>query len=290
VGVSTANIQQVLPHETGHVLANLGDEYGFEFPGFPDVEEPNTTRQTNRASIKWNAWISTNTPVPTPTSGYSSAVGLFEGAHYHATGWYRPKQDCAMRSFSVAFCEVCSEALVLAFYQRVRPVDAFAPVSTNLSVTTTQALNFSVTLLQPTTHNLSVQWQTNGVAIVGATNTSFSVLPLLLGNGTQTVSAVVHDNTALVRNDPGNLLGQTVGWNVNVAISQLKLDSPVWLPGGNFAFRVTGVAPLGFVLQSSTNLSSWSPLSTNALVSGQFWITNSGAAAFSRRYFRAALQ
>src|SRR5437868_13838516 len=81
------NISQVLPHETGHVLANLGDEYTDDAYVFPDTEEPNTT--TNTTGIKWAAWISPGTPLPTPPTGpYLTTVGLFEGAHYHSTGWY----------------------------------------------------------------------------------------------------------------------------------------------------------------------------------------------------------
>ncbi len=172
-------------------------------PGFPDTEEPNTTQQTNRLLIKWKAWIATNTPIPTPsTSAYSSVVGLFQGAHYHPTNWYRPQLDCLMRDLYVPFCDVCSEALVLAIYQKVRPVDAFAPASTNLSVSTTAPVTFSLTLLQPATHSLSVQWYTNNTAVAGATNSALTLSPTALGNGTHTVSAAVRDDTSLVRNDP----------------------------------------------------------------------------------------
>ena len=98
IGSIGFELPEILTHETGHVLANLGDEYTTASPGFPDTEEPNTTRQTNRLLIKWKAWISTNTPIPTPpTSAYSSVVGLFQGAHYHPTQWYRPQLDCLMR-------------------------------------------------------------------------------------------------------------------------------------------------------------------------------------------------
>ena len=56
----------ILTHETGHVLANLSDEYTYTnpYPGFPTTEEPNTTQQTNRTLIKWNAWISPARPFP----------------------------------------------------------------------------------------------------------------------------------------------------------------------------------------------------------------------------------
>jgi len=82
---------EIVIHELGHSFSGLGDEYDAANPGFPDTEEPNTTTQTNRALIKWTSWIVAATPVPTPeTAGYASVVGLFEGAHYHTTGWYRP--------------------------------------------------------------------------------------------------------------------------------------------------------------------------------------------------------
>ena len=276
----------ILTHETAHVLANLGDEYTAAYPGFPDIEEPNTTKQTNRSLIKWRAWIDPSTPVPTPPYYGEGVVGLFEGAHYHETGWYRPELNCAMASSGVRFCAVCSEALVLAIYQKVRPVDTFAPASTNLSITTNQALTCSVTRLQPATHNLSVQWFTNGVAWSGATNPSVTFLPQILPNGTNRLSALVQDNTALVRTDPTNLLSQTVTWTINVSIPQLRLDSPRWLAGGKFAFRVSGTAPQGFSIWGSTNLANWVSISTNSLVAGQFWYTNTGAASFGKRFYR----
>jgi len=273
----------ILTHETGHVLANLGDEYTTSYPGYPDTEEPNTTQQTNRLLIKWKVWISPDTPVPTPDDIVGDVVGLFQGAHYHADGWYRPQLNCAMGPGGVPFCAVCSEALVLAIYQRVRPVDSFSPASTNFSVSTTQALTFSVFLLQPATNSLHVQWFANGVPQTGATNFSFTLSPQSLANDTNWVSAVVHDDTSLVRTDPTNLLSQTVPW-VSV---QLRLDSPTWLAGGKFAFRIAGNAPQDVVVRSSTNLVNWVSVKTNSLVGGQLWYTNSAAGSSSRTFYRA---
>ena len=281
---------EILTHETGHVLANLGDEYSYTnvYAGAPDAGEPNTTQETNRLLLKWNAWISPSTPVPTtPPDSYPSAIGLFQGARYDTTHWYRPKLDCLMRDLYVPFCSVCSEALVLAVYQRVRPVDGYSPANTNFSVTNAQAIAFSVALLQPATHSLDVQWFTNGVSWAGATNPIFTLLPQSLPNGTYSVSALVKDNTSLVRNDPTNLLSQTVIWAVNVNIPPLRLDSPVWLPGGKFAFRVSGSAPQGVSIWGATNLANWVSLSTNSLAAGQYWYTNSAATSFPRSFFRA---
>src|ERR1043165_8157445 len=72
------------------------------------------------------------TPVPTPAvSSNSAVVGLFEGAHYHFTGWFRPKLTCKMRALGVAFCEVCSETLVKSIYGQIRPIEATSPATNN---------------------------------------------------------------------------------------------------------------------------------------------------------------
>ena len=288
IASSQSSSFDILVHETGHVLANLGDEYTNAYPGFPDTEEPNTTRETRPDFLKWKNWIDTNTPLPTPpTGGFANTVGLFQGAHYHTTNWYRPKLDCAMNHFGVPFCEVCREALVLGIYQRVRPVDGFAPINTNISIVSTQSLSLSLNLLQPSTHNLSVQWTTNGVLVIGATNPVFTLFPEIFGNGAYTLTAIIKDATGLVRTDPTILMAQTVTWSVNISLPHLQLDSPLLLPGQKFAFRVGGVAPQGFIIQGSTNLSAWDSLSTNFLSGGGYWYTNTSLGAFPKRYFRA---
>jgi hypothetical protein len=280
---------EILAHENAHTIADLGDEYSAGvLDGNAIGEEPNTTTQTNRALIKWNAWIDSTTPVPTPaTPAYANAIGLFEGAHYSATGWYRPKQDCMMRTLGAAFCEVCSEALIKSFYERIRPIESHAPAVTNLTVTSGQPLSFNISVLQPRTHNLTIQWRTNGVVVAGTTTSNFSLSPALLGNGSHTIQTEVRDGTAAVRVDPTQLLAQTVNWNVNVSLLELRLDSSQRLATGAFSFRISGVAPQGFVIQGSTNLLDWIPLATNSLAGGEFYFTNGSAFDLSNRFYRA---
>jgi hypothetical protein len=280
------SLQNIVPHETAHTLAGLGDEYETPYPGFPDIEEPNTTRETNRNLIKWRAWIDPATPIPTPPDTPGDVVGLYEGAHYHTTGWYRPQYDCLMRSLYVPFCKVCTEALVLSFYRHARPVDSFAPASTNLLWTNFNPVTFSVTPLRPATHALRIQWLTNGAPVTGATNESVQVSPGALGNGANRVSAVVWDDTPWVRNDPSNLLSQTLTWTVRVETPELALRDPRWLGSSRFSFVVTGTAPAGFSILASTNTSNWVSLATNTLSSGQFRYTNTSATQ-PWRFFRA---
>ncbi len=283
---------EIVRHESGHTLGLLADEYVGGAPGgYVPSEKPNSTAVTNRAAIKWTAWISTNTPLPTPAnSSYTEVVGLFTGAQYQATGWYRPKYDCKMRIIIqggvMPFCEVCSEQLVKSIYGLVRPIDTFLPASTNLTAYSTQAVSFSVTALQPLTHDLTVQWYTNNVAVSGATNFTFQCLPKTLVAGTNKVRAVVRDLTPLVRNDPANLLSSSNTWNINVSLNELSLVAARYLSSNRFRVTVTGTAPQGFVLQASTNLSTWVSLTTNNLSGGKYDYTNSGLTNVLRRYYR----
>jgi hypothetical protein len=277
---------EILTHETGHVLAGLGDEYTTANPGYPDLEEPNTTRETNRAAIKWTAWIDPSTPVPTPTTN-PNLVGLFEGAHYHPTGWYRPKLNCLMRNFGSGFCEVCQEALVLTFYRQVRPIDSALPTTTNLAVNLPDALSFSLNLMEPTGPVLAVQWLTNSSPVPAATNATLTLEAAVLGVGSHTVSARVTDPTARVRTDPGNLLSQQLTWTVMVTQSQLELTAPRWLGATGFTFRVTGVAPQGFAILASTNLINWQSVATNPLIGGIYDYTNTSATNRPQQFFRA---
>lgn len=278
----------ILPHELGHLLANLGDEYDSPYPGFPDIEEPNTTRETDRNKIKWKAWIDEATPVPTPVSGlYWDTVGLFEGAHYHTKGWYRPQLNCAMRSVGVPFCRVCSEALVLSFYQNVRPIDGWLPVETNLVSSSGEPLSLEVQLVSPTSHALEVQWALNGLPIPEATATTLTISPQELGEGTHELEALVRDPTSRVRTDPENLLEQSVHWQVQVSLPWIELSSIQLRGDGRLTFDIRGRAPAGFAVESSVNLVDWHPELTNHLDNGQYHYEGAWSAGDTGRYYRA---
>ena len=275
--------QDTVAHESGHAFGGLADEYASGAPsGYVYQEWPNVTAQTNRALIKWNAWILPTTPIPTSPFDQDD-VGLFEGAQYQATGWYRPMATCKMNDPTYDFCPVCSEQLVKRIYSVVDPIDSFLPAATNLSIGSGQALSFSVTPLQPATHDLAVQWLTNGVVVDGETNIGFQLFSTNLGVGSNRVAAVVYDPTALVRNDSTNVLFTTNVWNL--IVDSLSLNSPQYLAGKKFRFTVSGTAPKGVLIQGSGDMVNWTSLLTNNPFGGHLDYTNTGALTWD--FYRA---
>lgn len=285
--VSThAQSPEIAVHEQGHTFAHLGDEYSDAYPGFPDTEEPNTTRSNTRATVKWNKWIAATTPVPTPDS-FTSSVGLFLGAHYHATGWYRPKFNCKMRALGVPFCEVCAEALVLSIYSLVNPFSKLTPdnASTTL-VPYGKSGTFHIDTVSGKKDSVNVAWKLNGVTLATADPHEISIPSDALTLKTNSLIATLQIVSPYVRNDPTDVLASNVEWKV-----VLDPNSPLPLsavPQSNGKVMLTWPAAVsGFVLERSSNVlpTLWQPVAgTPTKVGGEYQLLVSPSG--SHAYFR----
>ncbi len=94
--------------------------------------------------------------------------------------------------------------------------------------------------------------------------------------------------------------GSIAGWSLNVEsvnpINAVSNQNPPILSalpatnGGAFTLTLTGQAGQLYVIQASTNLTSWTSISTNsASVEGVLQFTDTNAASFKNRYYRAYL-
>ena len=217
---------EIAIHELGHTVVHLGDEYSDFYPGFPDTEEPNTTTQANPALVKWKAWFVPGTPYPTPpTLDFASIVGLFEGAHYHAKGWFRPQLNCKMRTLGTPFCKVCLEAAALSFYDLSPPIDSVVPIAPSLGLFAPEIQSFILTLKQPTTP-LSVKWAVDGNTLPAETGSIFAFDTILLGSGPHMVDVLARDVSGRIRTDPGKLSQETRSWHIDVN-GPIALSQPI---------------------------------------------------------------
>ena len=225
----------VFIHEFGHSFTALADEYDSPYPGYPacsDINGPaceaNVTDVTIRNNIKWSYFISPTTPIPTPeTSQYNGVVGLFEGARYQETGWYRPKNACNMKVLGVDFCEVCQEAYVFKVFtvpyagggliSLYEPGSAI-PVNSMPTAMVSVPMNFSVEIVQPS-HGVTVTWLVDNNQQSSGNSTdvlqTFGFVPNQTGQ--TSVKVIVKDNSPFVHSSRRNELPDfEVEWLLNV--------------------------------------------------------------------------
>jgi hypothetical protein len=275
VASMNSSSSEIAAHELGHTFGALGDEYSDAYPGWVPYEMANVTQQTNRVLIKWTSWILGSTPVPTPdTSPYASVAGLFEGAEYQTTGWYRPQHICKMRTLGYPYCAVCAEALIKSIYSNIRPIESNSPATKpTITLANSQSVAFSVVTLQPNTFNLSVQWFTNNVACSGATNSSFTIYTTTLPFGSNQVRVDVTDPTPVVRTDPSQMLKDSRTWQVQILSPLLECQC---LQDAIVLSWTTNAQ--GFVLECKTDLDpliSWQSAGVPTVVSNRYTFTDS---------------
>lgn len=216
-------VVELVLHELGHSFGLLGDEYTASPPPCEtgwEPAEPNITRETSRALIKWNTgggppsgWIEPSTPLPTPEG--ASGVGLFDGAKYCTSGLFRPTTDSKMRSLYRPYEQVNEEQLVKRIYNWVSPLDDASPAAGTVLVPKFESVAFSAEALQPLDATVTVRWRLDGVQV--ATGSEYTLDTSTLSTGSQhSVEVVVRDGTARVRHDPGALLRASRSWAVEV--------------------------------------------------------------------------
>lgn len=191
--------QYLVRHELAHSYADLHDEYvsyGEPYTG-DEPYEPNVTINTNRSTIKWKAFISASTPIPTvPQENYQSQIGLFEGAAYYSSGIYRPAYDCEMRSRNVGFCKVCKEAHCIKIHDYAPLLDSLTPSEGTKQITSDTAF----TAAGLGFFSLTRAWTLDGKS--RGAGPSITINPLQCISPTSTLTVTVTDNSSFIANYP----------------------------------------------------------------------------------------
>ncbi len=211
---------ELLLHELGHALADLGDEY--ELEGTYDGPEPVPRNVSTldaeamaSAGTKWAAWLGA------PAAG-DGVVDAYEGAFLFAEGVHRPTPDSRMRSLNRPFNPPSLEALVLAIHAPLPLVTAATPPGTLAG----DEILFAE-VLPVDGSPVARAWTVDGVAVTAGPDGTLDLSRHGPPSGTFEVRLAVTDATPLVRDEAARteLMHETRTWVVDRAGCPGDLDS-----------------------------------------------------------------
>lgn len=204
-----ASANEIAIHELGHSLFDLLDEY---YPGDGRLREDiNSTKESDPSLIKWKNWLSDN------------GVGIYPyGTSGEAATWNRPHQNCKMRYLGRPFCAVCKEGMIEKIHDLVSPVDNFTPNNDGAVENPTFPLDFQLSLTKPNPNTLESTWILNGNT-VGNNVDAVSLLETDLVEGTNTLSAIITDESPMLRVDNHDTIHvNTVAWTINYSTLSIE--------------------------------------------------------------------
>ena len=164
---------RIAVHEFGHALAGLGDEYSDHTHRRGGVyERVNIASTDDPKLVPWKHWLDARHP----------NVGIHQGGSGQVMGAWRPTAAGCIMNDGEAFCPVCREALLLAIYAIVDPIESVSPPVPPEGVrepTTLwkDAVEFSVRVMRPAKHDLEVSWWVEPASKYPVTPTDPGVRP-----------------------------------------------------------------------------------------------------------------
>ena len=206
----------ITPHELGHSLGGLQDEYTYYGRGEPGGHysggEPASIHHTiltedemRQQQRKWWRWLGEE-------SEAGGVIGRYEGGQYNVSGIWRPSKHSMMISLGFYFDQVSRERMTQRISAGVDLIERSTP--TDAPVGPTDVV--WVETAHPVYHELDVTWEVDGEQVPNPDNRRDLDLGALGVEAGATVTATVVDPTDFVR-DPAiraGALTETVTWTV----------------------------------------------------------------------------
>lgn len=195
----------ITPHELGHSLGRLQDEYTYLERGVPGGQyaggEPSSVHHTllTEAEMaaggkKWFRWLGDE-------SESGGKIGRFEGGQYMTRGVFRPSKHSMMISIGYYFDQVSRERMVQRISEQVSLIALSRPTDTSVGVNEV----IWIETAHPNGHDLDIAWKIDGADYPAAKNMPWlavNAINLPASATPHTVSVTVSDPTPFVR-DPG---------------------------------------------------------------------------------------
>ena len=238
----------ITPHELGHSLGGLQDEYtyrerGVRGPAYTRAEPASvhhtllTEEQMRTQQRKWWRWLGEE-------SESGGVIGRYEGGMYHSADVFRPSRHSMMISLGYYFDQVSREEMVKRISAQVDLISASTPTDAPVGHNDTLWIETA----HPVYHDLDVVWRIDNVPVRNAG--SRTVLDLgvrQLSPGPHTVSVTVVDPTPFVR-DPAirdTVLTTTRNWRI--ADGARAPSPPVGVRGTTQTQRAVGANQVVYV-------------------------------------------
>jgi hypothetical protein len=210
----------ITPHELGHSLGGLQDEYDYYARGErgapyagPEPDSIHHTLLTEQQMVdqhaKWFRWLGE----PSESGG---TIARYEGGMYAGSGVWRPSKHSMMKTLGYYYDQIARERMTQRLSSRAALFQSSTPTTTQL------ARNQLVWLqtLHPNTHELNVTWTLDNTPLATANARSVDLGTLSLPPGPHTLTAKITDPTPFIR-DPAvrdsPALTATRTWTINSA-------------------------------------------------------------------------
>ncbi|WIX92872.1 M64 family metallopeptidase [Amycolatopsis sp. DG1A-15b] len=204
----------ISPHELGHSLGGLDDEYDYYARNVPggayEGGEPDSVHHTlltepqmRAQHAKWWRWLGE----PSEAGG---TIGRFEGGLYSQTGVWRPSRHSMMKTLGYAFDQVGRERMTQRIAAKVPLIAGGTPAGT---IGADRVVR--VRPLHPVSHRLDITWTLDGTRLPG--RDAVDLRRAHVKPGKHTLTATVTDPTPFVR-DPALRPSATRTWTVDTAV------------------------------------------------------------------------
>ncbi|MFI5693527.1 M64 family metallopeptidase [Kribbella sp. NPDC051586] len=207
----------ITPHELGHSLGGLQDEYDYYARGergAPYVgPEPSsihhtllTEQQMLDQHAKWYRWLGER-------SESGGTIGRYEGGMYAGSGVWRPSAHSMMKALGYYFDQVSRERMT----QRLSAKASLFQDSTPTGEVAGDQVVWLQTL-HPLDHELTVSWAVDGATLPTANARAVDLATLHLTAGKHTLTATIVDPTTFIR-DPAVRPTATRSWTIDTAVT-----------------------------------------------------------------------
>ncbi|MGW0200532.1 M64 family metallopeptidase [Nonomuraea sp. NPDC003201] len=209
----------ISPHELGHSLGGLQDEYDYYQRGVPGGAYPGaepssphhtllTEQQMKDQQKKWWRWLGE----PSESGG---PIGRYEGGLYYTTGVWRPSRHSMMKTLGYAYDQVSREVMVQRITAKTMVIQDATPNQQPVGADRV----LWVEPMRPVGHSLTTTWNVDGKDHASHED-ALDLRTLGLTPGTHTVTATVSDPTEFVR-DPAIRAAITKSrtWTVDTSLT-----------------------------------------------------------------------